>query len=83
MNNLELLLKFDNIKEVAELIDDITTLRKYFYSEDYERMQEHIQKLMIKYCKETIYWNSVYTNQSQNFEQAILQKVCHGPNIHY
>jgi hypothetical protein len=70
MNNLEILKKFADQKEVADLIDEITTLHKYFCSKDYKRMQVYIQKLMIKYYEETICWNSVNKQQPQNFAQA-------------
>ena len=72
MDSLELLKKFKETIEVADLIDDITTPRKYFYSQEYEKMQEHIHKLSKKYYTETVCWNAMHTEQPKTFEQSYI-----------
>ena len=49
MDILVTLEKFSDIREITELIEEVKTLRKYFYSNEYDKMQEHIHKIMIKY----------------------------------
>lgn len=52
MHFLLTLEKFNNIREIKDLIEDLKTLHKYFYSKEYDKMQEHILKIMIKYYVE-------------------------------
>ena len=66
MHFLLTLEKFNDIREIKDLIEDLKTLNKYFYSKEYDKMQEHIQKIMIKYYVETLCWNKV------NIEQAFI-----------
>lgn len=72
MDILVTLEKFSDIREITELIEEVKTLRKYFYSNEYDKMQEHIHKLMIKYFEESICWNTVNTEQPKTFEQAFI-----------
>ena len=64
--------KFSDIREITELIEEVKTLRKYFYSNEYDKMQEHIHKIMIKYFEETLCWNTVNTEQPKTFDQAYI-----------
>ena len=72
MDILVTLEKFNDIREITELIEEVKTLRKYFYSSEYDKMQEHIHKLMIKYFEESICWNTVNTEQPKTIDQAYI-----------
>ena len=72
MDILVTLEKISDIREITELIEEVKSLRKYFYSNEYDKMQEHIHKLMIKYFEESICWNTVNTEQPKTFEQAFI-----------
>ena len=72
MDILVTLEKFSDIREITELIEEVKSLRKYFYSKEYDKMQEHIQKIMIKYYVETLCWNKVNIEQPKTFEQAFI-----------
>ena len=64
--------KFKDVKEVKDYIDDVILLRQYYVSQRYDRMQEHIQKLMNKYFVETAVWNSVNHYQPTTAEQSYI-----------
>ena len=72
MDILVTLEKISDIREITELIEEVKTLRKYFYSNEYDKMQEHIHKIMIKYFEETLCWNAVNTEQPKTFDQAYI-----------
>lgn len=72
MDILVTLEKFSDIREITELIEEVKTLRKYFYSNEYDKMQEHIHKLMIKYFEESICWNTVNTEQPKTIDQTCI-----------
>lgn len=72
MDILVTLENFSDIREITELIEEVKSLRKYFYSNEYDKMQEHIHKLMIKYFEESICWNTVNTEQPKTFDQAYI-----------
>lgn len=72
MDILVTLEKFSDIREITELIEEVKSLRKYFYSNEYDKMQEHIQKIMIEYYVETLCWNKVNIEQPKTFEQAFI-----------
>ena len=61
--------KFKDVKEVKDYIDDVVLLRHYYATQQFSKMQEHIQKLMGKYIVETIAWNTVNTAQPMTIEQ--------------
>ena len=64
--------KFKDVKEVKDYIDDVVILRQYYVSQRYDKMQEHIQKLMNKYFVETAVWNSVNHYQPTTAEQSYI-----------
>ena len=64
--------KFKDVKEVKDYIDDVILLRQHYVSQRYDKMQEHIQKLMNKYFVETLVWNTVNTSQSTTVEQSYI-----------
>ena len=64
--------KFKDVKEVKDYIDDVILLRQHYVSQRYDKMQEHIQKLMNKYFVETAVWNSVNHYQPTTAEQSYI-----------
>lgn len=67
---LEVLEKYQDIKEISDLKDDVKKLREYYHSGQYDKMQQHIQSLMLKYLAETVVWNSSHTVAPQTPEQS-------------
>ena len=51
LNSLE---PYKDIREISDLIDEVHKLREYYYTQQHEKMQQHINNLMIKYLAETI-----------------------------
>ena len=70
MDYLEELEQYKNIKEIADLCDDVKKLRNYYYNGQYDKMQQHIQALMLKYPAETFAWNSTHPVPCQTPEQS-------------
>lgn len=69
---LEIFEKFKEIKEIKDLIDEVNKLRQYYRSRQYEKMQEHISSLTLKYLKETLAWNAVNRDMPTNHEQSFI-----------
>ncbi len=67
---LEILEKYQDIKEISDLKDDVKKLREYYHSGQHDKMQQHIQSLMLKYLAETVVWNSSHTVAPQTPEQC-------------
>ena len=67
---LEELERYKDIKEIADLCDDVKKLREYYYNGQYDKIQQHIQSLMLKYPAETLVWNSSHTVAPQTSEQS-------------
>ena len=64
--------KFKDVKEVKDYIDDVVLLRHYYATQQYQKMQDHIRKLMNKYLVETLVWNTVNTSQPTTVEQSYI-----------
>ena len=64
--------KFKDVKEVKDYINDVILLRQYYVSQQFDKMQEHICKLMNKYLVETLVWNTVNTSQPTTVEQSYI-----------
>ena len=64
--------KFKDVKEVKDYIDDVILLRRYYATQQYSQMQDHIRKLMNKYLVETIMWNTANTSQPTTVEQSYI-----------
>lgn len=64
--------KFKDVKEIKDYIDDVILLRRYYVSQQFDKMQEHIQKLMIKYAFETLVWNTMNTSRPTTVEQSYI-----------
>ena len=58
------------IKEMADLIEEVKELRRYYYSQKYTEMQEHIRKITYKYPNETIVWNTFHPYTPETAQQA-------------
>ena len=69
---LEVFEKFKDVKEIFDLCDDVQKLRGYFHAGQFQKMQEHIRSLMIKYSLETLVWNAVNTQPPLTYEQAYI-----------
>ena len=69
MNFLE---PYKNIKEISDLIDEVKKLREYYFTRQYDKMQEHINKLMLKYPVETITWNTINRVTPTTYQQSYL-----------
>ena len=64
--------KFKDVKEVKDFIDDVVLLRRYYATQQYSQMQDHIRKLMNKHLVETLVWNTVNTSQPTTVEQSYI-----------
>lgn len=71
-NYLDILEEFKDIKDISDLIDEVKKLRLYYHSFQYEKMQEHITSLTIKYFKETLAWNAVNRDMPINYDQSYI-----------
>lgn len=69
---LDIYKKFKDVKEVKEYIDDVSLLRQYYATWQFDKMQDHIRKLMNKYLVETLVWNTVNTSQPTSVEQSYI-----------
>lgn len=64
--------QYKDIKEIADLIDEVKKLREYYYTQQYDAMQQHIHSLMAKYLLETVAWNSVYQAMPTTIQQSYI-----------
>lgn len=67
---LELYERFKDVKDIKDYIDEVNELRYYYNTRQFDKMQVHIKKLMIKYCVETAAWNSANCYMPTNYQQA-------------
>lgn len=72
MDYLKVYEKFENVKEVADYINDVLKLRYYYVNQQYELMRQHISSAAQKYAGETIVWNTVNNVPPQTDEQAYI-----------
>lgn len=61
-----------DIKEIADLIDEVRKLREYYCTQQFDRMQQHINELTSKYFVETITWNAAHPSMPITVQQAYL-----------
>ena len=61
-----------DIKEIADLIDEVKKLRFYFSTQQYDAMQQHIQSLTTKYLIETLAWNSTHKTMPTTAQQSYI-----------
>ena len=69
---LEVFEKFKDVKEIFDFCDDVQKLREYYRTGQFQKMQEHIRALTIKYSLETLVWNAVNTQPPLTYEQAYI-----------
>ncbi len=69
MNSLE---PYKGIKEISDLIDEVKKLREYYHTRQYDKMQEHINKLTGKYFVETFTWNTSHRTMPITPQQAYV-----------
>ena len=72
VNYLEILEKFKDMKDIADLIDEVKKLRFYYQTGQYQSMKHHIDSLVIKYLKDTVKWNLVNPEMPTTYEQAYI-----------
>ena len=69
---LEVFEKFKDVKEIFDFCDDVQKLREYYRARQFQKMQEHIRALTIKYSLETLVWNTVNTQPPLTCEQSYI-----------
>lgn len=72
MDYLKTFEKFNDIKEVADYIDDVLKLRWYYDTKQYVKMQAHINALIRKHAIETAIWNSQSGEMATTYKQAYI-----------
>ncbi|MDE7292658.1 MAG: hypothetical protein K2N58_11525 [Treponemataceae bacterium] len=64
--------KFKDIKEIKDYIDEVNELRYYYDSQQFDKMHEHIKKLITKYHDEADAWNSVNPCKPTTHQQSYI-----------
>ena len=64
--------QYKDIKEIADLIDEVKKLRLYYGTQQYDAMYQHIRSLMAKYLLETLAWNSTHQIMPMTAQQSYL-----------
>ncbi len=64
--------QYKDVKEIADLIDEVKKLREYYYTQQYDAMQQHISELTGKYLIETLTWNAGHPSMPTTVQQAYL-----------
>lgn len=64
--------QYKDIKEIADLIDEVKKLREYYRTQQYDKMQQHINSLTAKYPVETKIWNSTYKTMPTTIQQSYI-----------
>lgn len=69
---LDLLEQYKDFKEISDLVDEVKKLREYYHTQQYDRMQQHINELTGKYLIETLTWNASHPSMPTTVQQAYL-----------
>ena len=69
---LDIFERYKDFKEISDLVDEIKKLREYYYTQQYDKMQQHINKLTGKYLIETLTWNATHPSMPTTVQQAFL-----------
>ncbi len=75
MNDFKTILeKFNDSKEIKDLLEDIEKLRVLYYCKRFEEMKEHIRDLTNKYFIERIVWNTANNNMpaENDYQQQFI-----------
>lgn len=67
---MKLLENNKHIKDIADIIDEITKLDFLFDNQQYEQMHMFINELTQKYVIETMVWNAQSSRQATNYIEA-------------
>lgn len=70
MINLEYLKQFREIKDVAEIIDEIEKLDRLAYQYDWDAVGQHLQDVSQKHIVEKAIYNSVNQSPPQSIQQS-------------
>lgn len=62
--------QYKDVKEIADLIDEVKKLREYYRTQQYDKMQQHINELTGKYLIETLTWNAGHPSMPTTVQQA-------------
>lgn len=69
---LDFLEQYKDLKEISDLVDEVKKLREYYRTQQYDRMQQHINELTGKYLIETLTWNATHPSMPTTVQQAYL-----------
>ena len=69
---LDLLEQYKDFKEISDLVDEVKKLREYYRTQQYGKMQQHINELTGKYLIETLTWNTGHPSMPTTVQQAYL-----------
>ena len=72
MLDLEYLKQFREIKDIEDIIQDIEKLNSSIYWNDWNEVNQHIQKVSIKYPVEATVYNSVRVPAAEGCHQFLL-----------
>jgi 2-methylcitrate dehydratase PrpD len=64
--------QYKDVKVIADLIDEVKKLREYYRTQQYDKMQQHINELTGKYLIETLAWNAGHPSMPTTVQQAYL-----------
>ncbi len=64
--------EYKGFKDISDLIEETNELMEYYYTQQYEKMQQHINQLMRKYYVETFMWNKGKIYIPANAHEAFL-----------
>ena len=73
--------QYKDVKEIADLIDEVKKLRLYYSTRQYDAMYKHIRSLTAKYLVETLAWNTSHTilhpsKVLRNLEEERIYRSC-------
>ena len=64
--------QYKDVKEIADLIDEVRKLRMYYSTQQYDSMYRHIQALTAKYLVETLAWNTTHQTMPTTAQQSYI-----------
>ena len=60
--------KFEDVKEVKDYIDEVTKLRQYYSTQQFDKMIEHIKNIMVNHPMESLSWNITHPVQPISYQ---------------
>ena len=64
--------QYKDVKEIADLIDEVKELRLYYSTQQYDAMHQHILSLTTKYLIETLAWNTTHQTMPTTAQQSYI-----------